>query len=53
MAHEPMLISSLLTFFIFINIPGPVDIFNYTDKYYRQNMCAGGGGVMAAVSDLP
>ena len=25
--HEPMLISSPLTFFIFINIPGPVDIF--------------------------
>ena len=50
--HEPMLISSPLTFFIFINIPGHVDIFIYTDKYYRQNMCAGGGGVAAAVTNM-
>src|SRR4029434_8950281 len=49
--HEPMLISSPLTFFIFISITGHIDIFIYTDKYYRQNMCAGGGGV-AAVTNM-
>src|SRR4029434_1855163 len=62
--HEPMLVSSPLTFFIFIKYLGPstylclnsqvalpkilmqthIQRRNYTDKYYRQNMCAGGRG---------
>src|SRR4029434_3797573 len=69
--HEPMLISSPLTFFIFIKYLGPstylclnsqvalpkilmqthIQRRNYTDKYYRQNMCARGGGV-AAVTNM-